>query len=96
MAETTSAPPMSTWNRVFDALANPKFDFRTVTGISRETGLEAHEVQDLLDKHKKEVRVAYYTDSKGRLLYTLRTRPLNIKDMLSTVKIIASSTSSST
>jgi len=96
MPVTYTNTPDSNWDKVYKALANPKFDFRTVSGISGETGLGIDEVQRLLDEHKGEVRIAYATDSKGRLLYTLQSRPKTFQEYLSTFKTVVSSSSTST
>lgn len=85
--------PNDPWNRVHEALANPRFDFRTITGISRETGLEPDEVQKLLTLHEQEVRVSYSTNRKGHALYTLRDRPQKLQEIISNVKTIVSSSS---
>lgn len=96
MVATSSNVSDSHWDRVHNALANPKFEFRTVAGIARETGLDADEVQRLLSQHEEEIRIAYSTDKEGRLLYTLRDRPQRFREVISTVKTIVSSSSSST
>ena len=87
--------PENPWDKVHRALANPKFDFRTVLGIARDTGLEASEVLMLLNDQSSEVRIAYSTDKKGNLLYTLRNRPKSLQESISNVITIVSSTTSS-
>ncbi len=94
MADTP--PEISAWLKVRNALAHPRFDFRTVEGIVRETGLAAKLVQILLNEHSEEVRKALGTSKDGRILYTLRDRPKKLQEYLSDVKIIVSGTSTST
>lgn len=94
MALLTLTDPNSPWDRVQRALANPKYEFRTLSGITRETGLKPDQVHKLLDQHKDEVRVAYSTDREERLLYTLWVRPIKLQEYLSIIKTFVSSSSS--
>ena len=96
MVATSSNVSDSHWDWVHNALANPKFEFRTVAGIARETGLDADEIQKLLSQHEEKVRIAYSTDKEGRLLYTPRARSQKFREVISNVKTIVSSSSSST
>lgn len=62
---------------VFDALADWKWDFRTVEGVARETGLAESVVRSILEKHLGTlVRESAVPDPQGRHLYALGTRPL--------------------
>ena len=87
--------PVSPWVRVYEALANRKYNFRTVDGIVRDTGLPVHEVQNLLSQHEHEIRIAHSTDKEGHLLYTLRDRPKSLQEIPSNVQSIITSTTSS-
>ena len=93
MAIDTSEPRDEHWEAVRNALANPKYDFRTVDGIVRETGLADTEVQQILQQHQDAVRKAYTTDKMGRLLYTLRDRPQSLQEIISNIKSIVSTAS---
>lgn len=91
--QSTNEPP---WERIRNALANPKFDFRTASGIARETGLETAEVVRLLNEHSSQVRIAHSTNKKGSLLYTLRNKPKSFQESFSDIiNIISSSTATS-
>lgn len=84
------------WEKVRNALANPKFDFRTVSGIARETGFETADVLRLLNEYSSEVRIANSTSKKENLLYTLRNRPKSLQESFSDIiTMVSSSTASS-
>lgn len=68
---------------VMDALANEKYDFRTIRGIADEKGLERSVVETILDKFPHEVRVAAVPNKKGETLYTLRSRPRKLREWVS-------------
>lgn len=80
------------WLRVREALADPQWDFRTVDGITRVTGLASDRIRELLISHAAEVRKSYVTDKNGRILYTLRARPARLQEMVAnTVAFISKS-----
>ena len=63
-----------TGRKVFEALEDPEWDFRTVSGLSKSTGLSEEEVREVLRKYERFVRKGPVTKNHGRKLYTLRTR----------------------
>jgi hypothetical protein len=58
--------------KVFEALDDPRWDARTVAGISRSTGVEQPEVLKILHDHPSLVE-AYSTQNFG-LVFQLRNR----------------------
>jgi hypothetical protein len=76
--------------KVFDALANPKWDFRTIIGISKNTGLDESVVKAVLDKYSNLIRMSPISDDRGRNLYTLRTRPFTLQERLAVVQRVLS------
>ena len=61
---------------VYDTLLHPKYDWRTISGIAKQTPLTDDEVRDcltILIKNKK-VRKSYVPDPWGRDLYGLIDR----------------------
>jgi hypothetical protein len=58
--------------KVFDALDDPRWDARTVAGISRSTGLSLPHVLNILNAHSNLVE-AYSTQNFG-LVFQLRQR----------------------
>lgn len=76
----------SDWLKLKEALADKQWDFRSVDGLAKQTGISTSMVETLLKKHQKEVRVSYVPDSKGRTLYTLATKPVEIREILATAQ----------
>ena len=79
---------MSEWSRVHSALEDPKWDFRTVEGIARDTGLEPERVKRLLDQHRSEIRQRMSRDR--RIIYTLKSRPMKMRDIIDDLQVYAS------
>ena len=83
---------MSSWDqlvkspnerKVFAALADPQWDFRTVEGLSKATGLSASEIHSTLEKYPDLVRKSLVRDEHGRDLFTLATRPAGPQELVS-------------
>ena len=75
------------WDRVRAALANPRWDFRTVDGIAKEVHLNPDQVRQVLDSMGSEVRIAKGRDY--RTLYTLKSRPVTAREILSSIRYVA-------
>ena len=58
--------------RVIKALENPKYEWRTLSGVSEETQLPLKEVQDILRKLGRQVIQSSIPDTRGHSLYTTR------------------------
>jgi hypothetical protein len=85
------SPSGSDWERVitdpderkvFGALADPKWDFRTIAGLSKDTGLQPDNVSQILEKYPQLVRMSSVPDPKGNILYTLRSRRPKLQEIL--------------
>ena len=76
------------WPKVRAALANPKWDFRTVEGVARETGLDAGSVERLIEQHRSEVRQTW--SRERRVIYTLRSRAKELREILADVQMFVS------
>ena len=74
------------WQMVRQALMHEKWDFRTVEGIARETGLANDLIEQLLDSRPDEVRKSPVHDKKGRVLYRLRTKSAPFQEILASVR----------
>ena len=61
--------------RVVAALNSPNWDFRTVDGIARDTGLSEDVVRRVLEELGGDVRGPVVPDPAGREMYTLASRP---------------------
>ena len=57
--------------RILDALENPKYQWRTLDGLSKETGLAQEEISQTLTGALSTQAVTTY-DKSGRVLYTTR------------------------
>ena len=78
---------MNEWHRVRKALDDPKWDFRTVAGIARETGLDPERVKRLLDRHRSEIRQTLSRDRK--MIYTLKSRPRKLREVIADLQMFA-------
>jgi hypothetical protein len=74
------------WQGVEAALRDPDWDFWTLDGLAKATGLAKDDVEALLDEHPDRVRRAYVTDSQGRILYTTADRPMKLRELLATAR----------
>ena len=72
---------------VFEALSDPEWDFRTVPGISTETGLTENEVESVISKYPQLVRKSLVPDRKGRGLYQLRSRGISARERLAEARM---------
>ena len=76
--------------KVFEALSDPEWDFRTVAGVSKATGLLETEVAAVLEKYPDLIRKSPVRDAKGRDLYTLRSRGIAAQELLAQARTIIS------
>jgi serine/threonine protein kinase len=72
--------------KVIEALSDPRWDFRTITGISKVTALSETEVRMILAKHPELVRMSTIPDRDGRELFTLRSRPVKAREKLAEMR----------
>lgn len=78
----------SDWRKVHEALKDSRWDFRTIGGISRQTGLERDRVMELIEQHRSEVRQT--VSRKREALYTLASRPRKIREIMADLQRFAS------
>lgn len=67
--------------RIFEALADPRWDFRTVKGLSTSTGLPPTKVREILTGYPKLIRLSPIRDIEGRELFTLASKGPNIREL---------------
>ena len=72
-----------TERKVFDALSDPQWDFRTVHGISKATTLSEAEVTSILQKYPDLVRRSLVRDEDGSELFTLASRAPGPQELVS-------------
>ena len=76
------------WPAVRAALANPQWDFRTIAGIVKETGLSEDEVCRELEEHRFEIRQTLSRDRQP--IFTLKSRPRKLRETLADLRLFAS------
>lgn len=76
----------SSERRIFEALTDPSWDFRTIDGIASSTGLPPSTVYQALSKHPRLVRRSPIRDKQGRALYTLREKRRTVGEVLNIVR----------
>jgi hypothetical protein len=72
--------------RLFVALADLQWDFRTIAGLSKQTGLPPNNISQILEKYPNLVRKSPVPDLDGNILYTLRSRRRTFKEFLATAR----------
>ena len=77
------------WEKILGALNNPKWDFRTVEGIAKETSLSPEVIQKQLDEHESEVR-SFLWKGKQRTVYRSRSRGRTLREIVSHMQTFAS------
>jgi len=70
---------MEVVDRVRGALSNQKWDFRTIDGIARDTGLSREQVEGVLADHQDLFRQSHLTRN-GEPLYTLREKRESLRE----------------
>ena len=68
--------------KLFEALADDRWDFRTVEGLATSTGFSEDRVRDLVRKYQALIRQSPVLDRQGRELYTLASRPRSLQEVL--------------
>ena len=71
---------------VLEAVEDERWDFRTVDGIVRQTGLAPELVQQILDTHPDLFRRSFVSGEDGKALYTLATRPEKLRERLAEIQ----------
>lgn len=83
--EHSSVQEDAKWSLVRDALSDEDWDFRTLRGISRDTGLSEVEVANLLLEHEQDVRQRFAWADWRTSMYTLKSRPRRWGEIFSDV-----------
>jgi hypothetical protein len=71
---------------VFSALSDKKWDFRTVEGISRDTGICESEIRQIIGKYPQWFRKSLALDREGRELFTMRSKPVKLREHLAGIQ----------
>ena len=75
---------------VVATLEDARWDFRTLEGIAKDTGLTKERIQQILESHAEIVRKSAIPDRLGRELYTLRSRPMKGRELFALVRTFVS------
>ena len=74
------------WGQLLKALENSKYKWRTLNGISKETGLDVQIVKDRIDKHLDIIIKSSIPSENGEDLYTTRSHYRNKSSFLEKIK----------
>jgi hypothetical protein len=74
--------------RLFEALASPQWDFRTIDGLVEETGLSPKRVRAIIGKYPSLIRRSLVPDREGRDLYTLSSKSQGLREWFSVTRAI--------
>ncbi|MBB1337828.1 hypothetical protein [Pseudoalteromonas sp. SR44-2] len=64
----------SLYVRILNSLENKNYRYRTIHGISKETGLPETQIISIIEKHSNDVVQLYRTDKAGHRLYSTRKK----------------------
>ena len=81
-AVVADVPPGEEWGKVEKALQDPRWDFRTVNGIAKETHLSPRLVKRLLRTNESQLRRRILRRGQGEFIYTLKARPKKLREIL--------------
>lgn len=71
--------------RVMEALADDRWDFRTIQGIAQQTGLPADAVEEVLT-NSEDVRRSDAPSPDGHWLFALKSRPVSVRESLAATR----------
>ena len=75
-----------TEQKVFAALEDEHWDFRTIPGLVKSTGLPENVIKRVLEAHPQLVRRSPVPDPEGRELYTLVSKGGGFREWYSTMR----------
>lgn len=76
------------WRKILPSLEDTRWDFRTVAGIARDTGLPERSVSEALEEHDADLRARMYR--YGEQVFTLKSRPRSLREVLADIRLFAS------
>lgn len=74
--------------KVLDELSDKRWDFRTIPGLVKATGLPEEAVREVIRLNRSSVYQSPMRDKQGRDLYTIRQNPAKLKDLLNFAQIL--------
>lgn len=75
-----------TERRVFEALEDRRWDFRTIHGLAASTRLSEEVVRKTLNRYPQFIRRSPLPDTEGRELYTLVSRGRGLREWYRTTR----------
>jgi len=72
--------------KILKALENPEWDFRTLEGIAKETGLDGNKVKEILEENPEQFQKLPFADRLGRGLYKSADRPIGWRERLAALQ----------
>lgn len=72
--------------KVFEALDDPQWDFRTIPGLSKTTGVPESIVKEIVERYPQFTRRSPVPDSEGRTLYTLVSKGSSLREWYRTTR----------
>lgn len=74
--------------KVIKSLSKPEWDYRTIPGIVKETGLTETVVQRILESRKDLIRESIVPSKNGERLFTLARNVNSLRDFWAAFKMI--------
>jgi hypothetical protein len=90
-ALATNTAPAVLWPRVREALVDPRFELRSVSGLSRDLNISDWAVRRVVAAHRDELRFSSVRAEDGGSLFTLAEHPKSWRERLSEIRFIAAS-----
>lgn len=81
--------PKNIASRVYSALKNSKWEYRTAAGIAEEVHQPTRDVEVILKNSPKEVLVSVIRKSDGTLLYASKDKVSTVSDYWSAARAIS-------
>jgi hypothetical protein len=85
-AESVTDSDEANLKSILEALGDEKWDFRTVDGLSKTTGIDRDVVLKIIEAHPDWIRKSAVPDRKGRPLHTLRSRSAGFIEILASAR----------
>jgi hypothetical protein len=74
--------------KIMEAFQDRSWDFRTVDGLARQTGLSPQKVRVVLERNAAKIRKSPAVDKNGQALFTLSSKPISWRERLSFARAV--------
>jgi hypothetical protein len=72
--------------RIFELLDDPKWDFRTMNALKKNTKMAEKKIERIISKYPGLIRESPVRDKERRRLYTLTTKKRSLGEMLNIIR----------